>query len=370
MSITDDKAERQTLPGRDYHAPEVYELERQRIFFRNWVYAGRAERIATSGKWMTVDFAGESILLVRGKEGRIRGFYNVCRHRGSRLCAESAGSTRTFIRCPYHAWSYRLDGSLAVTPNIDKDELDRTLLSLWPVHVDTWQGFVFVSLDREEPPALRDWLESQTDLPLTLERFGLEELRIGHVGTMEVAANWKIVLENYNECMHCPTVHPELIELIPSYRRGWIAEEERQDGGVSLAEGRTSIGGDPRSRIPLLPGMSGSEASSYFGAMVFPNMFLDVSGREVLATAIFPTGPTSCTMVTEYLFHPDALADPDFDPTPVVEFNELVTTQDNTVCEGAQRGVQSRAFDHGVFPAKDAWVFEFDERYRRERDGS
>ncbi|HET7305377.1 MAG TPA: aromatic ring-hydroxylating dioxygenase subunit alpha [Segeticoccus sp.] len=362
--------ERQTLPGTDYHSPDVYELDRQRIFFRSWMYVGRAERVPDPGSWMTVDLAGESILLVRGRDDAIRGFYNVCRHRGSRLCQEPEGQVRTFIRCPYHAWSYRLDGQLAVTPHIEDHELDRSNLSLWPVHVDTWQGFVFVSLDREQPPDLRAWLASQHDDPVSLERFGLAELRTGHVSVTDVQANWKIVAENYNECLHCPTVHPELVRLIPAYRRGWVEEDGRGDGGVSLSEGHTSVGGDPRSRIPMLPGMAGSEASSYFGAMVFPNMFLDVSGREALATGIFPTGPTSCRLVTEYLFHPAALDDAEFDPAEVVEFNDRVTAQDNDVCERVQQGVRSRAFDHGVFPARDAYVHAFEQRYLQERDGS
>jgi len=372
MTVDDPTStpQRNTLPGTDYYAPEVYEQDRERIFFRTWLYVGRAERITEPGEWMTVDLAGESILLIRGKDAEIRGFYNVCRHRGARLCEESQGRVTSFIRCPYHAWGYRTDGRLAVTPNVGEQEVDRAALSLWPVHVDTWQGFVFVSLDRGRPPALRDWLATQQDEPLGFERFDLAELRIGHVSTVEVQANWKIVLENYNECLHCPIVHPELVELVPSYRHGGIEEPDRDDGGVTLAGGHTSVGGDPRSRIPLLPGMSPSDASSYFGAMVFPNMFLDVSGREALATGIFPSGPTSCRLVTEYLFHPDALADPAFDVGPVVAFNDRVTAQDNAVCERVQRGVRSRAFDHGVFPAKDAWVYEFDQRYLRERDGS
>ncbi|MGH3444316.1 MAG: aromatic ring-hydroxylating oxygenase subunit alpha [Nocardioidaceae bacterium] len=361
-------SERHTLPGRDYFTPEVYELDRQSIFFRNWLYAGRARRLGNPGEWMTVDVAGESVLLVRGKDGEIRGFYNVCRHRGTRLCEESQGQVRSYIRCPYHAWSYRLDGRLAGTPYIDKEELDRDNLSLWPVHVDTWQGFVFVSLDQERPPDLRDWLASQHDKPLSFERFGIEELEVAHITVNRMEANWKIVLENYNECLHCPTVHPELVELIPAYRKGWVGQSDREDGGVSLADGRTSVGGDPRSRIPMLPGMGDAEASSYFGAMVFPNMFLDISGQEVLATGIYPTGPTSCRMVTEYLFHPSALADPGFDPTAVVEFNDRVSAQDNDVCERVQRGVSSRCFTHGVFPAKDAYVYAFNQRYLQERD--
>jgi glycine betaine catabolism A len=362
--MTTAESVRSTLPGEAYHSDQTYALDRERVFFRHWMYAGRSERVATPGSWLRVDIAGESILLVRGKDEHIRGFYNVCRHRGSQLCDDEQGEVRTHLRCPYHAWGYALDGTLVTTPMIERDEIDRANTSLWPVHVEVWEGFVFVNLSREEPEPLRDSLASQQDEVLDLARVGLSELRIAHVSTNEVQANWKIVLENYNECLHCPTIHPELMAVVPAYRKGSIFENDRNDGGVTLADGRTAIAADPRLRLPLLPGLAGEEGpTSYFGAMVYPSMFLDVDGSTALATAVFPTGPRSCRLVTEYLFSPAAFDDPDFDPKPVIDFNELVTHQDNEACERVQRGVASRAFDHGVFPAKDAWVHAFDQRY-------
>jgi Rieske 2Fe-2S family protein len=247
---------------------------------------------------------------------------------------------------------------------IERDEIDRESTSLWPVHTEQWENFVFVNMSREEPQPLLEMLGSQQDEVLGLARVGLADLRIGHVSSVDVQANWKIVMENYNECLHCPTVHPELVAVVPAYRKGSIFESDREDGGVSLADGRTAIAADPRLRLPLLPGLQGQDGPySYFGAMVYPSMFLDVDGSSALATAVFPTGPRSCRLVTEYLFHPEAFDDPDFDPTPITDFNDLVTRQDNEVCERVQRGVVSRAFDHGVFPAKDSWVYAFDQRY-------
>jgi glycine betaine catabolism A len=358
---------RTTLPGTAYHSDETYAVDRERVFFRNWLYAARAERLPRPGSWLRVDIAGESLLLVRGRDERIRGFYNVCRHRGSRLCDDEQGEVRTHIRCPYHAWGYALDGTLAITPLIEPDEIDREKTSLWPVRAEVWEGFIFVNLSRSEPEPLIEALGSQQDGMLELARVGLGELRIGHVSTVDVQANWKIVLENYNECLHCPTVHPELVAVVPAYRRGSIFESGRDDGGVTLADGRTAVAADPRLRLPLLPGnRDNADPSAYFGAMMYPSMFLDVDGSTALATAIHPTGPRSCRLVTEYLFSPDAFDDPTFDPRPVVEFNDLVTRQDNEVCERVQRGVTSRAFDHGVFPAKDAWVYELDQRYLRD----
>jgi Rieske 2Fe-2S family protein len=358
---------RKTLPGVAYHSDETYALDKERVFYRTWQYVGRAERVARPGDWLRVEIADESILVVRGKDERIRGFYNVCRHRGSRICDDEQGSVRSHLRCPYHAWGYALDGTLVTTPMVDRDEIDRPSTSLWPVHVDVWEGFVFVNLSREEPPPLLDHLADQQDEPLKMSRFGLAELRIAHVTVNEVRANWKIVIENYNECLHCPTIHPELVAVVPAYRKGDIFENGRDDGGVSLADGRTAIVDDPRLRLPLLPGFKkDGDPEAYYGASVYPTMFLDVDGSSCLATAIFPTGPQSCRLVTEYLFSPEALDDPDFDPSPVIEFNERVTRQDNEACERVQRGVTSRAFDHGVFPARDAWVHGFDQRYLRD----
>ena len=358
---------RKTLPGAAYHSDETWALDREQVFYRNWVYVGRAERIARPGAWMRVEVADESILLVRGKDDRIRAFYNVCRHRGSRICDDEQGEVRTHLRCPYHAWGYALDGTLVITPMIDKDEIDRPSTSLWPVHVDVWEGFVFVNLSRDEPRPLLENLADQMDDPLELARFGLADLRIARVTTNEVRANWKIVIENYNECLHCPAIHPELVAVVPAYRKGSIFEDGRDDGGVTLADGRTAVIDDPRLRLPLLPGVRGQgDGDSYYGALVYPTMFLDVDGSSCLATAVFPTGPRSCRLVTEYLFSPEAVADPAFDPSPVVDFNERVTRQDNEACERVQRGVTSRAFEHGVFPAKDSWVHGFDQRYLRD----
>src|SRR3954449_10723371 len=189
---------RSTLPGAMYHSEETWQVDREKVFFRHWTYVGRAERLPRPGCWLRADIAGESVLVVRGGDDRLRGFYNVCRHRGSQLCDEEQGEVRTHLRCPYHAWGYALDGTLVTTPMIERDEIDREATSLWPVHVDVWAGFVFVNLSREEPRPLLEHLADQMDDPLALAKYGLAELRIAKITTNEVRANWKIVIENYN----------------------------------------------------------------------------------------------------------------------------------------------------------------------------
>jgi Rieske 2Fe-2S family protein len=358
--------ERKTLDGRDYHAPEVFDLERERIFARNWFYAGRAEGLDEPGDYLAVEVAGESVLVVRGKDGELHAFYNVCRHRGSRLCDDVSGRMKGAIKCPYHAWAYSFEGRLIGTPNVAKDEIDRDSLGLWPVALETWQGFVFLHLD-PDPIPLEDALAGQHDSPLGFARFHMGELRIGHRTVNEVQANWKILIENYNECLHCPTVHPELVAVVPAFRKGEVYDHHRSDGGVELADGGNSFTRTGHSDLPLLPGISSHDETSLYGCTVYPNMFIDVTGTGAISTLLLPREPGHTTVVTEYLFPPEVIAADGFDPSEIVEFTELVAGQDYVVCERVQRGVRSRAFTHGVLAEKDSLLDDFNARYLAQR---
>ncbi len=359
-----------TLPGSDYYAPEVFELDRERIFFREWMFVARADEAPEPGDFVTVDVAGESLIVVRGSDGELRAFHNVCRHRGSRICdAETHGHAKGAIKCPYHAWSYAYDGRLIGTPLVGKDELDRSRFGLWQAHLGVWQGYVFVNLAAEPATSLREFLEQQTDRPLQYERWRMDELRTARRTVVEVEANWKILHENYNECLHCPTVHPELSAVAPTYGKGLVIEEGRAEGdwGVSIAGGGVGYTATGTTTVPVMPGIDRHSASSIYGVAVFPNMFIDLTGTVVIAARMLPRGPEQTTMVTDYLFRPEAIADPEFDPSEVVDFNELVMKQDYVVCERVQRGVRSRAFDHGVYPEKDEFVHTFDRTYLEAR---
>ncbi|MGN6379497.1 MAG: aromatic ring-hydroxylating oxygenase subunit alpha [Gaiellales bacterium] len=358
--------ERKTLYGRDYHAPEVFDLERERIFARNWFYAGRAEGLDEPGDFVNIDVAGESVLVVRTKGGDLRGFCNVCRHRGSQLCDELSGRMKGAIKCPYHAWSYSFDGRLIGTPNVAKDEVDRDSLGLWPVAVEVWQGFLFVHLDADPAP-LEQTLADQHDSPLRFARFNLGELRIGCRTVNEVRANWKILIENYNECLHCPTVHPELVAVVPTFRKGEVYDHGRTDGGVALADGGNSFTRTGRSHLPVLPGMTAEDEESLYGCTVYPNMFIDVTGTGAISTVLLPRDAGHTTVVTEYLFQPEVIAADGFDPSEIVDFTELVAGQDYVVCERVQRGVRSRAFTHGVLAEKDSLLDDFNVRYLAQR---
>jgi glycine betaine catabolism A len=351
-----------TLRGEEYRSPAIYDADLEGVFHRRWCYVGRSERLAHVGDRMVVDVGAESVLVLRNRDGDPQAYYNVCRHRGSQLCDASGSGFGAAITCPYHAWSYSLDGELVATPNVAKEELDRMAFPLHRVAVESWQGMLFVSL-ATDPPPLVDWLAESSDEILSFERLQLDRLRLGRLETSTVAANWKILVENYAECLHCPQVHPELVEIIPLHQQGDVIDEGRDDGGAWLAEGANSFTADGTAPLPVIATMTPGDERSYLSAFVYPNLFVDITGTSVILTRLIPRGPARTDYEVEYLFEPSAVESDDFDPSAVCDFSNLVLAQDNAVCERTQRGVSSRSFDRGMFAARDSLCWDFTQQY-------
>ena len=204
-----------TLPGEFYLDPEHFREESLKIFHGDWFCVGRIEGLENKGDYRLVDIASESVLLVRDDE--LYAFHNVCRHRGAELIpnpegVEKAGRFTAGIRCPYHSWNYRLNGELHSTPHLN---LDKSCLGLHKVQLDTWGGFVFVRVK----PGEQRFAAAHEDAIARIRRYPLDELRTGHRIDYQVASNWKVILENYNECYHCAGVHPELCKIVPAFRK-------------------------------------------------------------------------------------------------------------------------------------------------------
>lgn len=338
-----------------------YEREREAIFWSEWCYVGRAEQLARPGDFILAEVAGEQALVVRDGDGALRGHYNLCRHRGSRLSlADPApapggapGPSGCFggaIVCPYHAWSYRLGGELRGAPFLG-GSIPREELALHPVAVDTWGGFVFVNLSPEAaPPPLAERLGGA---PARLARYPLADLRVCRRLVYEVAANWKVLAENYNECYHCGPVHPELCAVVPAFRQGGGADLP-WDEGVPHAEGAYTFTLSGTSNRPLFPGLSPEERVRHKGELIYPNMMLSLSSDHVAAFMLLPRAPGRSTVVCDLLFHPEAIARPDFDPSDAADFWDLVNRQDWAICESVQAGMGSRRFEHGYYaPMED-----------------
>ena len=243
------------LPGRAYHDPAIHDFERREWFRREWMVVGREEDAPTPGTYFLATLDDEPLLIARGRDGQLRAFYNVCRHRGTAVVEEPCGPAVRF-QCPYHAWIYDLDGSLIRAKHTDDlDDFDRKDFGLVAVRMETWQGFVFVCLSPETPPLI-EWLG---DLPPHLARFDFARLRVAHTVTYEVDTNWKFVAENYSECYHCPGIHPQLNKLTPYDIGGDFAPTGPWQGGwmelVDSAE-TMAIDGGHRGGRPAIAGMT------------------------------------------------------------------------------------------------------------------
>jgi Rieske 2Fe-2S family protein len=357
-----------TLPREYYLSPEVFAREKERILCREWFCVGREEELPTPGDYAVKDVAGESVLLVRTREGRLVGHYNVCRHRGSQLVPDcGTGAFAGAIRCPYHSWTYTLDGELRTAPFLDEaDGLSRRELSLHPVGVECWGGFVFVHLTPAEAAGTGQTLARQLGaVPERLQRYPLGELRVARRIVYQVAANWKVMLENYNECYHCGPVHPELCRLVPAFKQRGGSELD-WERGIPHREGAwTFTASGTTNRLPFA-GLSDDERTRHKGELLYPNFLLSLSAEHVAAFYLFPHGPDRTTIVNEFLFHPDEMAKPEFEPADAVDFWDLVNRQDWSICESVQRGMTSRVFQHGYYAPMESWSLDI-RRYVGER---
>jgi Rieske 2Fe-2S family protein len=358
----------QTLPGSAYLDEGRFDLERRRIFWDAWFLVGRTESLRSPGEYLHADVAGASVIVVRTREGDLRAFHNVCRHRGSQLVTTPptaagegvipAGRFKGSIRCPYHAWVYGLTGELRNAPFLNEsDGLRREELSLYPIAVETWGGFVFVDLagGGGEPPvsARPDLLAHLGEAVDRTANYPMADLRTGGRFVYDVAANWKVIVENYNECYHCGAVHPELCEIVPAFKQDGGRNLEWEDG-IPHREGATTFTLTGTTDRAPFPGLTEEERVRHKGELLYPNLMLSLSADHVAAFTLWPIDAGNTRIVVDLLFDPSEFERPSFDPSDAIEFWDLVNRQDWEICESVQRGMASPAFEHGYYaPMED-----------------
>jgi Rieske 2Fe-2S family protein len=382
MSTTSDKLgynglteHTEGLPAEAYFDPRQYERELQRIWYRNWIYVGRSSDVARHRAFKTFELGDQKILLVRDDQGMLQGFHNTCRHRGAALCREPEGMLRAgTIICPYHAWVYNLQGDLLRTSSkAHASGFDVADFPLYKISVKEWNGFIFVALT-DSPPAF----EKIFDLPLNrLDAWPLKDLVVGHVLLKTIKSNWKIFWENYNECLHCPGVHPQLSQLVPIYGRGlleerddpqWSAHVEDKDpkfkGGLRNGAATWSLDGKAGKPFPGLSDEDRKAGHIYMTSL--PSVFLVGHVDYVRVVRLLPLGPEQTELRVEYLFSPETLADPTFDMRNVVDFTNLVMTEDAQVCELNQMGLKAGPHVRGVVMPEEYVIRQFHEWLRAE----
>ena len=334
-----------------YLDPAWFRKERENIFFHDWVCVGREEDLASAGDYRAINLAGESILLVRGDDNMLRAFFNVCRHRGCQLIdsldpEQASGHFRGNIRCPYHSWTYLLDGSLHHTPHFD---IDKKNYALNPIALDTWGGFIFINVS-SSATTLQDQLGV---IPERVTRYPLADLQCGKRIQYDVAANWKVILENYNECYHCAGVHPELCKIVPEFRKNGGAGLD-WDAGIPQKDGTNTFTFSGTTNRPPFPGLNEAEQTRHFGELAYPNLMISLAMDHAAVFLLWPISEERTEVDCRLLFHPDAVNAADFDPSDAADFWDVVNLQDWHICERVQRGMGSRPFRRGYYaPMED-----------------
>ena len=357
-----------TLPQRFFISPEVFAEEEGKIFARRWVLVGHQTQVGKAGDYFVQDVAGESVIIVRDKGGDVRAFYNVCRHRGTRLCEEQSGHAAA-IQCPYHAWTYGLDGRLVGAPHMDEVRgFKRERYSLRPVKAGVWEGFIFVNL-AENPEPLEKWF---APLRGKFEPWNLGELQSAKRVEYDVRANWKLMFENYSECYHCPGVHPMLSKVSPyDSSENDLTEGPFLGGFMRVNKGKSlTMSGevcamqiDHDHKQEQQQEQEKGERVFYYS--IFPNMLLSLHPDYVMVHQLWPQSPNRTLIVCDWFFHPEAFDRPEFKPEDAIEFWDVTNKQDWHVCELSQQGISSRAYEPGPYSSRERIPAAWDREYLR-----
>jgi Rieske 2Fe-2S family protein len=351
-----------TLPGSAYADPGVFAREQAAIFEGLWLCAARGSDLALPGQFQVVQAGRESVLIVRHGDGGLRAFLNVCRHRGARICVQESGQVQRTLRCGYHAWTYDLGGALVAAPNLAKmTDIDRDRYGLHPVALREWLGWAWLCL-ADEPPSFEETVTGAVTErlgdPEAISRYSVGDLAVGRRITYDVAANWKLIVENFMECYHCATIHPELTSVLPEFARGYAAQTYVGRGAAfaDRAQGFT-VDGSPG--FAALPGVAPDQDRRYFAATIRPQVFLNLVPDHVIWHRMYPVAADRTTVVCDWLFSPQVVASGE-DVSRSVALFDLVNRQDFEACEHTQLSMGSRAYrEGGVLVPSEHHIAEF-----------
>ncbi len=349
-----------TLAQHYFVSQETFSEEQEQIFAERWLCVGHQSQLAHSGDYFLADVAGESLIVLRDRTARIRAFFNVCRHRGTRICERQTGQFRETLQCPYHAWTYSLEGDLVGAPHMDEvADFDKAAHSLRAAHLGLWEGFIFVNLTSDATPL-------ETAFGPLAGRFtdwNLPDLRSAKRMVYDVRANWKLIFENYSECYHCPLVHPALSRISPyDSAENDLTEGPILGGFMPITSGASLTMTGKACAIPL-SNIKAEDAHRVFYYSIFPNMLLSMHPDYVMVHQVWPQSPDRSLILCDWFFHPKAFDRPDFNPNDATEFWDMTNRQDWHVCQLSQSGIASRAYEPGPYSTRESIPAAWDRYY-------
>lgn len=377
-----------TLPQPFYNAADFHQLDMQHIFAREWLFAGMSCEIPQPGNYFTLDIGDNPITVVRDPHGEVRAFHNVCRHRGSKVCLGRSGKAAKLV-CPYHQWTYELDGELLFAGAAMGAEFDRSKFGLKPVHCRSAGGYLFICLAEQAPP-IDAFL---ADLEHYLAPYRLDQAKVAVESNIVEQANWKLVIENNRECYHCNGSHPELLNSLqewddtddpratPAFKAQVARKQAEWDAQgiphklvfhglrnrlvrMPLLEGTHSMTLDGQPGCKRLMGHIGSADLGALRILHLPNSWNHAMGDHLVSFRVLPLGPQETLVTTKWLVHADAVEGVDYDPAELRRVWDATNDQDRRLAEDNQRGVNSQAYEPGPYsPTFEYGVINFVDWY-------
>ena len=345
------------LPRAAYVDPAVFAWERRHFLDGGWMCVGHSEAVAEPGDQRAESLGTAGVLLTRAQDGVLRGFANVCSHRGHELlpCGVSARHGR--VICPYHSWSYTLEGEVWTAPGFKELEgFEPSEFGLTELPVTEWHGLVFVD-GSGRAPSLD---ESLATLDAVVAPYEPERLRVAGSHEYVVAANWKILTENYHECYHCPMIHPELCEVSPPKSGDNYHSEGAWVGGtMDLREGMETMSLDGTSGGVMLRGLDAAARRTVIYVNIFPNILISLHPDYVMTHRLTPLAADSTRIECTWAFAPEAVEQAGFDPSYAMNFWDITNQQDWNACASVQRGLSSVHARPGPLAGEEDAVYQF-----------
>ncbi len=355
------------LPRSSYLEDEVLAWERDHLF-GGWVCLGRSGDIGKPGSLRAYSVGPYGVLLSRDRKGALRAFENTCRHRGHELLPCGGSSEPRAIVCPYHAWTYDFDGSLIGAPGFkDAENFDRRSFALKQLPVQEWHGWVFV--DRSRRAAV--FAAHIGDLEGIIAPYDAASLVTAETHEYDVAANWKVIIENYQECYHCSMIHPELCQVSPPDSGENLEQEGAWVGGwMELRAGADTMSLDGRSGGVAMARLDEHERRTVMYIAVMPNLLISLHPDYVMTHLLTPLSPDRTRIQCSWAFPAEVVDRDGFDPSYAVDFWDLTNRQDWSACEAVQRGMQAPGFEPGPLAPEEDGVYHFVTHVARAYQGS
>lgn len=349
---------KETLPAKFYTDAKYFTEELEQFYFKRWICVGRTEQIGKPGSYFLAEIGGESIIVTRSLEGKIHAFFNVCRHRGTRLCDKESGSFNGRIACPYHSWTYGLDGRLVGAPHMaDVVGFSMDNYSLHAVNCDTWDGHIFLDISKAAGK-LQDQLGP---LQEKFRAWRSEDLLLGKRIDYTVKANWKLIIQNYSECLHCPVIHPGLKKLT-HYLSGdnEPLSPHYLGGSMDLNEGVVTMTATGKTDRQIFSHLSAEQRRHVYYYWVLPNLLLSFHPDYLMTHTLWPRSADVTEVICEWHFHPDEFKRGDFNCEDAVDFWDAVNKEDWHVSELSQLGIQSRVYSPGPYSHRETLLHGLD----------